>query len=54
MEYIRPENRDTRYALWFDRYQCRVPYIQTLSIDELSENGLPTSGDIHHDHAMQW
>ena len=54
MEYIPERNRDTRYALWFDRYQCRVPYIQTLSIDELSENGLPTSGDIHHDHAMQW
>lgn len=54
MEYIPERNRDTRYALWFDRYQCRVPYIQTLSIEELSENGLPTSGDIHHDHAMQW
>lgn len=54
MEYIPERNRDTRYPLWFDRYQCRVPYIQTLSIEELSENGLPTSGDIHHDHAMQW
>lgn len=54
MAYIRPENRDTRYALWFERYQCRVPYIQTLSIEELEENGLPTSGDRHHDHAAQW
>jgi hypothetical protein len=53
-QYIRPENRDTRYALWHVRYPCRVPYIQTLSIDQLMEDGLPTSGDIHHDHAMQW
>ncbi|BAW19206.1 hypothetical protein [Ralstonia phage RP31] len=52
--YIRPENRDTRYALWHVRYQCRVPYIQTLNIDELEAWGLPTSGDVHHDHAMQW
>lgn len=54
MAFIRPENRDTRYALWFERYACRVPFIQTLSIDELMENGMPTSGDIHHDHATQW
>jgi hypothetical protein len=54
MEYISPKNRDSRYPLWFDRYQCRVPYIQTVSVDELSEEGLPTSGDIHHDHAMHW
>lgn len=54
MEYIPPENRDTRYDLWFIRYQCRVPFIQTLSIEQLEEDGLPTSGDKHHDHAMQW
>lgn len=54
MEYIPPQNRDTRWALWFVRYQCRVPFIQTLSIEELEQNGLPTSGDRHHDHAMQW
>lgn len=54
MGYIKPENRDTRYPLWFTRYQCRVPFIQTLTVDELSENGMPTSGDPHHDHAMQW
>ena len=54
MAYIHERNRDSRYPLWFDRYQVRVPYIQTLSVEELSEDGLPTSGDIHHDHAMQW
>ena len=54
MEYIPPSQRDTRYALWFIRYQCRVPYIQTKTIEELEEHGLPTSGDRHHDHAMQW
>lgn len=54
MNYIRPENRDSRYPLWFVRYECRIPYIQTVSLDELTNDGLPTSGDIHHDHAMQW
>ena len=52
--YIHPNNRDTRYPLWFDRYRCRVPFIQTLSIEELEQNGLPSSGDRYHDHAMQW
>lgn len=54
MEYIPIENRDTRYDLWYIRYQCRVPFIQTLSIEDLERDGLPTSGDRHHDHAMQW
>lgn len=52
--YIHPRNRDTRYPLWFHRYECRVPFIQTLDMDDLEENGMPTSGDRHHDHAMQW
>lgn len=54
MFYIPPKNRDSRYALWFVRYQCRVPFIQTLSVEDLEENGMPTSGDAHHDHATQW
>jgi hypothetical protein len=54
MEYIPEKNRDTRYPLWFVRYQCRIPYIQTKTLEDLEQNGLPTSGDIHHDHAMQW
>lgn len=54
MAYIKPANRDTRYPLWFVRYPCRVPYIQLKTIEELEQDGLPTSGDIHHDHAMQW
>lgn len=54
MNYISPQNRDTRYPLWYDRYDCRIPYIQTLDLEDLAEDGLPTSGDKHHDHAMQW
>ncbi len=54
MLYIRPENRDTRYALWFDRYECTIPYIQMRTIEDLEQNGMPTSGDRHHDHATQW
>lgn len=52
--YIPPENRDTRWPLWFIHYQCRVPYVQMLSPEDLANDGLPTSGDPHHDHAMQW
>lgn len=51
--YIPPENRDTRYPLWFVKYHVRVPHIQMLSIAEI-EDGLPTSGDEHHDHASRW
>lgn len=51
--YIPPENRDTRWPLWFKKYQVRIPHIQMLSIEEI-EDGLPTSGDEHHDHASRW
>lgn len=51
--YIPPENRDTRWPLWFKKYHVRVPHIQMLSIEEIEE-GLPTSGDEHHDHASRW
>lgn len=54
MTYIPPENRDTRYALWHVRYKVRVPYISTISADDLEQFGMYTSGDKHHDHAMQW
>lgn len=54
MSYIPPENRDTRYALWHVRYKVRVPYISTISADDLERDGMYTSGDPHHDHAMQW
>lgn len=54
MTYIPPENRDTRYDLWHVRYDVVVPFIRTLSIEQLEEDGLPTSGDKHHDHAMMW
>lgn len=54
MTYIPPENRDTRYALWHVRYKVRVPYISTLNADDLEQYGMYTSGDKHHDHAMQW
>jgi hypothetical protein len=51
--YIPEKDRDTRWALWHDRYEIRVPYIQTRSIDDLQE-GSYTSGDPHHDHSSQW
>lgn len=52
--YIRPENRDTRYPLWHIPYQVRVPYIQTLTVEELAEKGIYTSGVAAYDHATAW
>lgn len=49
-----PVNRDTRHGLWHVRYRVRIPHIQMISAEDLINNGLPTSGDQHHDHAMQW
>lgn len=52
--YIRPSERDTRYALWHIPYQCRVPYIQSMSIEELSRKGIYVSGVPAYDHATAW
>lgn len=52
--YIPENRRDTRYPLWFVRYEVTVPYIQSLEIEEIEEYGIRTSGDPHHDHATQW
>lgn len=54
MTYIHPRNRDTRYDLWYVKYLARIPFIQMQDAEELEENGLYTSGDQHHDHAMMW
>lgn len=51
--YIPEKNRDTRWPLWYKKYQVRIPHIQMLSIEDIEE-GLPTSGDAHHDHASRW
>lgn len=52
--YIRPEERDTRYPLWYIPYECRVPYIQSMSIEELSQKGIYISGVPAYDHATAW
>lgn len=52
--YIRPEDRDTRYPLWHVLYQCRVPYIQSMSVEELAQKGMHTTGIAAYDHAMAW
>lgn len=52
--YIRPQDRDTRYPLWHIPYRCRVPYIQTMSVEELAEKGIYTSGVAAYDHATAW
>lgn len=52
--YIRPEDRDTRYDLWFVTYPCKVPQIQMRSIDDIRNNGTYVSGNKAYDHASAW
>lgn len=52
--YIRPEDRDTRYPLWYVLYKVRVPYIQSMTVEELSQRGIYTSGIGAYDHATAW
>ena len=52
--YISPENRDTRYNLWYVTYPCTAPYIQTRSIEEIKEYGTRISQNKAYDDAAAW
>lgn len=43
--YVPESERDTRYYIWKVSYQCRVPYGQTFSIEDLRFLGFPSSMD---------
>jgi hypothetical protein len=44
-QWLPPEQRDTRWYLWNERFTCRVPNIQTMSVDYIRYFGMPTTGD---------
>lgn len=52
--YLPPDRRDSRYALWHDRYSVRVANIQTRSVDDVLENGFYISGEEAFDHDSNW
>jgi hypothetical protein len=45
MGWIPEDQRDTRYYLWETKFECRMKYIDTFSIEDLQIFGTPTSGD---------
>ena len=47
-----PENeRDTRWWIWKKKFLCRVPNIQSMSVEYIKMFGMPTSGDPFEDKA---
>lgn len=51
--YIEPSKRDTRYYIWNQRiYLCRIRYMDTRTVDDLREFGMPTSGDSFYDREI--
>ena len=49
MSWLPPNERDTRYNIWYKKYKCRLRLIETKSIDELREFGMPTVFDKDYD-----
>lgn len=42
--WIDPKNRDHRYGVFFEKYKIKVPLINTLTVEEIREFGMPSSG----------
>lgn len=45
MRYIPPDKRDTRYPLWCIVYECKVPWNEMRSIQDIEMFGNPHTGD---------
>jgi hypothetical protein len=50
--WVPEHQRDTAYYICRSLFQCRVPYIHTVSVDYIKLFGMPASGDPAHDRAM--
>jgi len=44
MPWVPHKDRDARWYIWNKRFDCRLPNIQTYSIDHIKIFGMPTSG----------
>lgn len=45
MTWIPPEKRDTRYNIWYKRYMCRLNFLESRTMEQLQEYGMPTVFD---------
>lgn len=52
--FLPEHRRDSRYALWHNRYNVRVANIQTRSVEDVVENGFYISGEEAFDHDSNW
>lgn len=48
--WVPDDQRDTRYWIFFELYLCRIPFIQMLSVEEIEQFGMPTSGHRESDY----
>lgn len=51
-KWVPPEERDTRWYLWEEKFLCRVPFMQTMSKDYLRIHGVPFTGHVESDRSM--
>ena len=49
MDYVPPEQRDSRWHIWNDLFMVRVPFLQNQSVDYLQHFGVPASGYAPYD-----
>lgn len=50
--YVKPEDEDARYRLFTRKFYCRVPNLQTRSVEHIRYFGTPFSGDPRFDLQM--
>lgn len=43
---------DTREGIFKKTFHCRLPYIETISVEEIRTHGMPSTGDRDMDHAI--
>lgn len=50
--WVPPEQRDTRWYIWFKLFKCRLNAFKSRSIEDVEHFGVPYSGDPLYDQAM--
>jgi hypothetical protein len=47
--WVPPEDRDTQYYIFNEQFYCQMKFIETLSVEQIREYGMPYSGDAYYD-----
>jgi hypothetical protein len=50
--WVPEDQRDTRWYLWNRLFQCRVPFMQTMSKEYIRQHGVPFTGHTESDRSM--